>query len=47
MIGEQGLLDELAAYKFTHSDQDVLAVVVGMDRKITYERLRNATLLIR
>ena len=47
VIGEQGLLDELAAYQFTHSDQDVLAVVVGMDRKITYEKLRSATLLIR
>lgn len=47
IIGEQGLHDELAAFGFQHGEQDVLAVVVGMDRQITYEKLRTATFLIR
>jgi len=46
-IGETGLLDALEHKGFFHSDQDAIAVVVGMDRKLTYEKLRKATLLIR
>ena len=47
VIGEHGLLQTLAEANFHHSEKAVLAVIVGMDRKITYEKLRLATLLIR
>lgn len=47
VVGEQGLLDELEAQGFYHGETQVLAVVVGMDRSITYDKLRSATLLIR
>lgn len=47
IIGESGLVATLAAYGFQHSDHQVLAVVVAMDRSITYAKLAQATLLIR
>ena len=47
VIGEQGLLNTLADYGFFHQDEKVVAVVVGMDRNLTYEKLRQATLLVR
>jgi len=47
IIGEAGLIETLAGYGFLHEDTDVLAVVAGMDRHLTYEKLRKATLLIR
>jgi HAD superfamily hydrolase (TIGR01450 family) len=47
IVGESGLIDTLASYGFLQDDQDVLAVVAGMDRYLTYEKLRKATLLIR
>jgi len=46
-IGEDGLSEALAEQGFTMADENVLAVVVGMDRQLTYEKLRRATLLIR
>ena len=47
IIGESGLVNALAEHGFQHSDKQVLAVVAGMDRTITYARLAQATLLIR
>jgi 4-nitrophenyl phosphatase len=47
IIGESGLIDTLAGFGFTVGNEDVLAVVAGMDRNLTYEKLREATLLIR
>ena len=47
MIGEEGLEKALGSYQFLHSAQNALAVVVGLDRKINYKKLLQATLLIR
>jgi 4-nitrophenyl phosphatase len=47
IIGEEGLSEALAEQGFFYAEENVLAVVVGMDRKLTYEKLRRATLLIR
>lgn len=48
VIGEHGLIRSLGEYGFESSgDDDVLAVVVGMDRSLTYQKLSQATLLIR
>lgn len=46
ILGEKGLHRELARHGFTHASQDVLAVVVGMDREINYTKLRDAAALI-
>lgn len=47
LIGEDGLAQAITATGFQQREQDVLAVVVGMDRRVTYEKLARATLLIR
>jgi 4-nitrophenyl phosphatase len=47
ILGEKGVVETLAQYGFTESDKDPLAVVVGMDRQVTYDKLSKATLLIR
>jgi 4-nitrophenyl phosphatase len=47
IIGEQGLTEALYESGFFPSDHDALAVVVGMDRTLTYDKLRQAALLIR
>ena len=47
VIGEAGLMDGLNAANFELADQDVEAVVLGLDREVTYEKLVTATLLIR
>lgn len=47
VVGEQGVCDTLAEYGFYPDSHDPLAVVVGMDRAITYEKITQATLLIR
>jgi 4-nitrophenyl phosphatase len=47
VVGEDGLIQTLQEYGFMMSDQNVLAVVAGMDRTLTYGKLRTATLLIR
>ncbi len=46
-IGESGLLNSLEERGFYHNNQEAIAVVVSMDRQLTYEKLRKATLLIR
>lgn len=47
VIGERGLKNSLQEAGFYEDDKDPLAVVVGLDREITYEKLAKATLLIR
>jgi len=47
LIGEEGLYSALAAQGFEFGERDVEAVVVGMDRELTYEKLKTATVAIR
>lgn len=47
IVGEIGLLESLGECGFYHADNDVLAVVVGLDRSLNYEKMSQATLLIR
>lgn len=47
VVGEAGLKDTLSSQGFEQADQNVVAVVVGLDRTLTYEKLLRATLLIR
>jgi 4-nitrophenyl phosphatase len=47
IIGEQGLIDACNENGFYHSNTEALAVIAGMDWKLTYEKLRLATLLLR
>lgn len=47
VIGEEGITKALADKGFTTGEKNVLAVIVGMDRQLSYEKLSRATLLIR
>ena len=46
VVGEQALIDSLASAGFTHGGRPPLAVVAGLDRDLTYEKLRIASLYI-
>jgi 4-nitrophenyl phosphatase len=46
-VGEPGMIETLAKFGFYQGNQDVLAVVAGLDRQLTYDKLARATLLIR
>jgi len=47
IIGENGIQSMLREYGFYHSENNPVAVVVGLDRELTYDKLRKATLFIR
>lgn len=47
VVGEAGLENTLGDYGFKVETDQAVAVVVGMDQSLTYEKLRVATLLIR
>ncbi|MEX2160328.1 MAG: HAD-IIA family hydrolase [Anaerolineales bacterium] len=47
IIGERGLHEAMQSQGFRITDRDCLAVVVGLDRELTYEKLATATHLIR
>jgi 4-nitrophenyl phosphatase len=51
VVGESGLRNTLIEYGYEAEDnpqgQNILAVVAGMDRYLTYDKLRKAALLIR
>jgi 4-nitrophenyl phosphatase len=47
ILGEEGLQKTLDQYGFTIAADKVIAVVVGMDRNLTYEKLSKASHLIR
>jgi 4-nitrophenyl phosphatase len=46
-IGEDGLFNSLKKYGFYPGEENVLAVIVGMDRQLTYSKLNQANKLIR
>ncbi len=46
IIGENGLIEILKEYGFYFQDSSVLAVAGGMDRSVTYDQLKKATILI-
>ena len=46
-VGEDGLLNSLSEYGFYPGEENVLAVVAGMDRQLTYTKLCQAAMLIR
>ncbi len=47
VLGGAGLRQVLTEVGFTLADKDVQAVVVGLDPQLTYDRLKQAALLIR
>ena len=47
IIGSEALIDTLSGAGYYYSEGNVMAVVAGMDRVLTYEKLSHATLLIR
>ena len=47
IIGEQGLTQACSENGYYPSDTQALAVIVGFDRSLTYEKLSVATLLLR
>jgi 4-nitrophenyl phosphatase len=47
VVGEQGLIDSCLEQGFYQSESNALAVLAGIDRKLTYDKLKTATLLIR
>jgi 4-nitrophenyl phosphatase len=47
VVGEEGLIHTLEEQGFYFAEKDVLAVVVGLDRFINYDKLKIATLLVR
>jgi len=46
VVGEPGLKDELSSYNFHHAENDVIAVVVGLDRNVNYAKFKQAATLI-
>jgi len=47
IVGEQGLIETLEKNGFPFGNHDVIAVVAGLDRSINYEKLKQATYIIR
>ncbi len=47
VVGESGLVEALAAQGFQHNSDNALAVVVGLDRQFSYEKVKRANHLIR
>ncbi len=46
IVGEQGIWEACTEHGFYQSETKALAVVVGIDRELTYDKLKFATLLI-
>mgnify|MGYP001061610772 FL=1 len=47
IVGESGLAEALAAAGFYQSETNCLAVIASMDRTINFEKLKQATLIVR
>lgn len=47
VVGEDALIQVLSESGFTHNPENALAVVASMDRQVTYNKLKQAALLIR
>ncbi len=46
ILGENALIETLGELGFYHSEDKPLAVAAGMDRALTYEKIKNASLMI-
>jgi len=46
ILGEKGLKEALHEKNFFHQEENVLAVVGGLDTKLTYEKMKRVTLLL-
>lgn len=46
LVGEEGMVSTFLKRGFYHAHKDVIAVVAGLDRTFTYEKLAEASLLI-
>ncbi|NPV40769.1 MAG: HAD-IIA family hydrolase [Anaerolineae bacterium] len=46
ILGESALIETLAELGFYHSEEKPLAVAAGLDRAFTYEKIKNASLMI-
>lgn len=46
IIGEEGLFNILKQFGFYYQEENVIAVAAGMDRTLTYEKLKKASLNI-
>jgi 4-nitrophenyl phosphatase len=47
IVGEEGITSLMQKYGFFHQEEDPLAIIAGLDRQISYEKLSKATLFIR
>lgn len=47
IVGEEGIFTTLRQNGFDHSQENVLAVVGSLDRQLTFEKLKQATRIIR
>jgi len=47
VVGEKGLLSSLEEQGFTFSEENVIAVIAGIDRQLTYQKIATAMHLIR
>lgn len=46
ILGTQDMLDELKLYKITHSLSDISYILLGYDRELTYEKLKESSILL-
>lgn len=46
IVGEIGLVSTMMDHGFYHHEENVLAVVAGLDRDLTYQKIKKASLLI-
>ena len=47
IIGERGIVDACLEHGYYQSETEAIAVVVGLDRNLTYEKIKIATLFLR
>jgi 4-nitrophenyl phosphatase len=47
IVGEQGVIEACKEHGFFQSESTALAVIAGIDRSLTYDKLKTATMLIR
>ncbi|HEY60593.1 MAG TPA: HAD-IIA family hydrolase [Anaerolineae bacterium] len=46
ILGEQALIDTLSDFDFYHDEENPVAVVAGLDRNLTYDRIQKTSLII-
>jgi len=47
VVGEDALVRSLAEAGYPYNENDVVAVITSMDRQFTYQKMRQATILVR